>query len=57
MKTTYSNPDPDDLAAEYIFDYTKAKPNRFAPQDSISTMTVIVLDENIAQICGNTNKR
>jgi hypothetical protein len=33
MKTTYSNPAPDDeddLAAEYAFDYSKAKPNRFA---------------------------
>ena len=52
MKTTYSNPDPDDeddLAAEYTFDYSKAKPNRFAPQDSISKMTVIVLDKDIAQ--------
>jgi hypothetical protein len=52
MKTTYSNPDPDDednLAVEYAFDYTKAKPNRFAPRDSRSKMTVIVLDEDIAQ--------
>jgi hypothetical protein len=30
--------------------YTKAKPNRFAPQDSRSKMTVIVLDEDIAQV-------
>ena len=30
MKTTYSNPAPDDeddLAVEYTFDYSKAKPN------------------------------
>lgn len=43
MKTTYSNPAPedkDDLAAEYAFDYTKAKPNRFATPDSSSKMTV-----------------
>ena len=47
MKTTYSNPVPDnedDLAAEYAFDQSKAKLNRFAAQDSISKMTVIVLD-------------
>ncbi|WP_310487686.1 hypothetical protein [Chamaesiphon sp. VAR_69_metabat_338] len=38
MKTPHSNPAPndkDDLVAEYTFDYTKAKPNRFATQDSI----------------------
>ena len=53
MKTPYSNPAPDDeddLAAKYAFDYTKAKPNRFATQDSRSRMTVIVLDEDIAQV-------
>ena len=53
MKTTYSNPSPDnedDLATEYTFDYTKAKPNRFATQDSSSKMTIIVLDEDIAQV-------
>jgi hypothetical protein len=52
MKTTYSNPAPDDeddLAAEYAFDYSKAKPNRFATPDSSSKMTVIVLDKDIAQ--------
>ncbi len=52
MKTTYSNSAPDnedDLAAEYAFDYSKAKPNRFATRDSSSKMTVIVLDKDIAQ--------
>jgi hypothetical protein len=52
MKTTYSNPAPDDkddLATEYVFDYSKAKPNRFATRDSSSKMTVIVLDRDIAQ--------
>jgi hypothetical protein len=36
MKTTDSNPssqNEDDLAIEYAFDYTKAKPNRFATQE------------------------
>ena len=53
MKTTYSNPAPDDeddLAAEYAFDYSKAKPNRFAAQDHSSKMIVIVLDKDIAQV-------
>lgn len=48
MKTP-SNPAPDDeddLAAEYAFNYTKAKPNRFAQRDSRSKMTVVVLDED-----------
>ncbi len=53
MKTTYANPAPDDeddLAAEHALDFTKAKPNRFAIRDSNVTMTVIVLDEDIAQV-------
>ena len=44
MKTTYSNPAPndeDDLVAEYTFDYTKAKPNRFATRDSNSTIDLL----------------
>jgi hypothetical protein len=52
MKITDSNPssqNEDDLALEYAFDYTKAKPNRFATQDSSSKITVIVLDEDIAR--------
>ena len=53
MKIPRSNPAPDDrddLAAEYAFDYTKVKPNRFTTQDCRSKMTVIVLDEDIAQV-------
>jgi hypothetical protein len=53
MKTTYTNQssdNEDDLSTEYTFDYTKAKPNRFTTRDSNSTMTVIVLDEDIAQV-------
>jgi hypothetical protein len=60
MKTVYSNPaldDEDDLAAEYTFDYNEAKTNRFAPRDSSSTMTIVVLNEDIAQVRGNTEKR
>jgi hypothetical protein len=51
MKGIDSNPFPhneDDLAAEYTFDYTNAKPNRFARRDSQAKMTVVVLDEDIA---------
>jgi hypothetical protein len=53
MKTTYSNPSPDDeddLAVEYAFDYAKAKPNRFTTQNYKSIMTVVILDEDIAQV-------
>jgi hypothetical protein len=52
MKLTDSSPssqNDDDLAVEYTFDYTKAKPNRFVTQDSSSKITVIVLDEDIAR--------
>ena len=44
MKTTYPNSSPDDeddLASEYAFDYNKAKPNRFAAQESISNRIII----------------
>jgi hypothetical protein len=60
MKTTYSNPAPDDeddLAAEYAFDYDKAKPNRFVIRGSRSKMTVVVLDEDIDRVRGNTKNR
>lgn len=40
----------DDLAAEYQFDYQKAKPNRFARQDPNRKMTIVVLDEDVAQV-------
>jgi hypothetical protein len=40
----------DDLAPEYAFDYTTAKPNRFAPQDSAKKKTIVVLDDDVAQV-------
>ena len=43
METTYPNSssdDEDDLASEYAFDYNKAKPNRFAAQESISNRII-----------------
>jgi len=43
-------PNDDDLAIEYTFDYKKAKPNRFAPQAKGRKMTVVVLDEDVAQV-------
>jgi hypothetical protein len=40
----------DDLAPEYTFDYSKAKPNRFATQSSDRRLTVVILDEDVAQV-------
>jgi hypothetical protein len=39
----------EDLRAEYHFDCTKAKPNRFAPKARQGPL-VVVLDEDIARI-------
>jgi hypothetical protein len=53
MKIMPSDESPqteDDLATEYAFDYEKAKPNRFAAQDKKRKMTVVVLDEDVAQV-------
>lgn len=40
----------DELLAEYRFDYQKAKPNRFAARDETQPLTVVVLDEDVAQV-------
>jgi len=53
MRTTPSDESPqseDDLAPEYIFDYGKAKPNRFAAPDKERKMTVVVLDKDASQV-------
>lgn len=39
--------DNDELRAEYRFDYSKAKPNRFAVD---SERTVVVLDEDLSKV-------
>lgn len=46
----FPHSDNDDLATEYAFDYKKAKSNRFAAQDKKRKMTVVVLDEDVAQV-------
>ena len=43
------NPE-NELLAEYRFDYQKAKPNRFAARNEAKKLTVVVLDEDVAQI-------
>jgi hypothetical protein len=40
----------DELQAEYRFDYHKAKPNRFATRSGTQQLTVVVLDEDVAQV-------
>jgi hypothetical protein len=40
----------DDLLPEYDFDYTKAKPNRFATRVNQPLLKVVVLDEDVAQV-------
>lgn len=39
-----------EMLPEYHFDYQKAKPNRFAAQSGQQKMTVVVLDEDVAQV-------
>lgn len=40
----------DELSPEYRFDYEKAKPNRFAVNHKTQKLTVVVLDEDVAQV-------
>jgi hypothetical protein len=40
----------DKLLPEYQFDYEKAKPNRFAVNRKTLKLTVVVLDEDVAQV-------
>ena len=41
--------DQDDLRPEYRFDYTKARPNRFA-ESAQEGISVVILEPDIAQI-------
>lgn len=40
----------DELLAEYSFDYQKARPNRFIVRNEMQKLTVVVLDEDVAQV-------
>jgi len=40
----------DELLPEYQFDYKKAKPNRFANRSGKPKLTVVVLDEDVAEV-------
>jgi hypothetical protein len=45
----HQNPE-DELLAEYRFDYQNAKSNRFAARSETQKLTVVVLDEDVAQV-------
>lgn len=49
MKKTVNNPSQDDLEPEYKFDYSKARPNRFAKRVTEDNM-MVVLDSDVAQV-------
>ena len=40
----------DELLPEYHFDYKTAKPNRFANRNDKQHLTVVVLDDDVAQV-------
>jgi len=40
----------DELLPEYRFDYKKAKPNHFANRSGKPKLTVVVLDEDVAEV-------
>ena len=44
-----ANPEVDELLAHYDFDYSKAKPNRFADQIGRDTL-MVVLDPDVAAV-------
>jgi hypothetical protein len=46
-------PDADDMLPEYDFDYSKAKPNRFASSPQRRRVAV-VLDEDVAEVFATT---
>ena len=45
-----SNLSDDELLTEYRFNYQQAKPNRFANQSEAQPLTVVVLDDDVAQV-------
>lgn len=54
MKKTSSSkaapPAEDELRAEYDFDYSQAKPNRFAAGRAAADTIAVVLDPDVAQV-------
>ncbi|NES86494.1 MAG: hypothetical protein F6K10_36920 [Moorea sp. SIO2B7] len=50
MPSDHTQNNNDELLAEYRFDYQKVKPNRFATLNETQKLTVVVLDEDVAQV-------
>ena len=50
MPSDHAQNSEDELLAEYHFNYQKAKPNRFAARNGTQKLTVVVLDEDVAQV-------
>jgi hypothetical protein len=48
MKDTKSDKQNEDMLAEYSFDYSKAKPNRFSKQSSEAR--TVILDPDVAKV-------
>lgn len=48
MSKTKPLPEVDDLCAEYLLDYTRAKPNRFASK--LADTLVVVLQPDVAAV-------
>ena len=44
-----------DLRVEYVFDYSRAKPNRFAAQMGVNAVAV-VLDPDVASVFDSSSK-
>ncbi|WLE96589.1 MAG: hypothetical protein QTN59_18145 [Candidatus Electrothrix communis] len=49
MKKTADHSESDDLKSEYNFDYSKARPNRFAERVTEDNV-LVVLDSDVAQV-------
>jgi len=52
MKNTEDAELNDDILTEYSFDYSKAKPNRFAKPSS--NVTTVILDPDVARVFTNS---
>ena len=50
MKTAKSTKQPQEMLPEYGFDYSKAKPNRFAAKQTEAQQVTVTLDPDVAKI-------
>ena len=50
MNEVFPERPEDKLLPEYEFDYSKAKPNRFAERRAEANLKVVVLDVDVAQV-------